>query len=570
MRARSGGRRGKEAEMNKFARRLGALFAVLLAAVLGLGTATPAQADTYDHTVTFNGVQEGDTVSTYRLVSYTAEKNGYSFDTSFKEYCVGYTDQLSSSSTDDEAAQWLSGLSAEETRLLLKGYVNAWGDKVDKPNVYQDTPPASSTSNPSIKFQDGGYFLVMPNTTADSEGSKLYNPVSVFVKINGNSSTISVGQQQDKVGDVTVEMKSEDGPKLDKYIVRADGSLRKTRTVSPGESTEFAIRVEFGSYANVGDLQPVLHDSPTNLEVTGGIKVCAANPDGSIGSEIEGAVTEPNVHDYANGQQSMDLALNWNMISPDGSAKTVYVVYTAKVMDDIVSNADNNGRYVGSNSAYLTYRTNAQEGQTSQTTASETSVFTYGLEITKLDSNLNALSGAKFKLVDSTNNVAVKFKKVVDAQGAVSYYVVDAGSSDADVVDEVEASSGANSNVLNIRGLDCSRTYTLEESSAPAGYYKPSGKWSITFESQKTVGDDTEHTGNLKTASITSDDGPTAALIYAQGQDVEGATFAVRIKNATTPSLPTTGGMGTVLFTVAGVALMVVAAAIFFMKRRHN
>lgn len=555
--------------MNRLMRRLAGLFAVALAVVLGLGS-TPAQAATYEHTVTFNGVETGDTVSAYRLVSYTAEKNGYTFDASFKEYCVKYADELSGSSSDDEAAQWLSSLTADETRRLLKGYVNAWGTTANKPTLVQTTEAASSSNKPSITFSDGGYFLVMPNTTAGSEGSRLYNPVSVFVKINGGSSTISVGELKDKAGDVTVEMKSEDGPKLEKYVVRADGGLHKTRTVSPGESTQFAVRVEFGNYANVGDLQPVLHDVLTNLEVTAGVKVCLANADGTIGEEIKNAVTETNASDYAAGSQTMDVALNWNAISPDGSAKAVYVVYTARVTEDIVASADNNGRYVGSNSAYLTYRTNAQDGQTSQTTASETNLYTYGLEVTKLNKDGNALSGAKFKLTDAQSGEAVKFEKVVDAQGVVSYYVVDADSSDTDVIEEVEAASGANGNVLNIRGLDCSHTYKLEESGAPAGYYKPSGAWTIAFESQKTSGDDAEHTGNLKTASITGFDDATAALVEAQGQNVEGATFAVRIKNTSTPSLPTTGGMGTVLFTVVGVALMVVAAAIFFMKRRNN
>ena len=44
------------------------------------------------------------------------------------------------------------------------------------------------------------------------------------------------------------------------------------------------------------------------------------------------------------------------------------------------------------------------------------------------------------------------------------------------------------------------------------------------------------------------------------------------LKNSSQPILPSTGGMGTVLFTFGGVALMVLAAGltIYMRKRKEN
>lgn len=46
--------------------------------------------------------------------------------------------------------------------------------------------------------------------------------------------------------------------------------------------------------------------------------------------------------------------------------------------------------------------------------------------------------------------------------------------------------------------------------------------------------------------------------------------FDTVLKNSSTPILPTTGGMGTALFTVGGVLLMAVAAWLFFFRRKEK
>ena len=46
--------------------------------------------------------------------------------------------------------------------------------------------------------------------------------------------------------------------------------------------------------------------------------------------------------------------------------------------------------------------------------------------------------------------------------------------------------------------------------------------------------------------------------------------YDVTLNNSSTPVLPSTGGMGTTLFTVGGVALLALAAAMLILRRRKN
>lgn len=63
------------------------------------------------------------------------------------------------------------------------------------------------------------------------------------------------------------------------------------------------------------------------------------------------------------------------------------------------------------------------------------------------------------------------------------------------------------------------------------------------------------------TASLTKD-GDTVSAVF---------TSTTSMKDTKVGSLPETGGIGTTIFTVGGCAIMVVAAALFFMnKKKHE
>ena len=50
----------------------------------------------------------------------------------------------------------------------------------------------------------------------------------------------------------------------------------------------------------------------------------------------------------------------------------------------------------------------------------------------------------------------------------------------------------------------------------------------------------------------------------------QSASFAIDVLNAKEGALPTTGGMGTTIFTVVGIAIMAVAVVALVARNRKN
>lgn len=211
------------------------------------------------------------------------------------------------------------------------------------------------------------------------------------------------------------------------------------------------------------------------------------------------------------------------------------------------------------NEAYLTYSNKPdQSGQgenqpTGNTPEDKVIVFTYGLDVTKVDSK-NAetkLKDAEFKLKNSDN----KWATITD--GKVTGWT--ATENDGSVL-----KSDAEGN-FKVTGLD-DGTYTLVETKAPAGYNLPADGFSVTLKAT---------TANNQTWNGTANTALTDLAVKVDQTDgtgnVDTGLGAITIKNTQGSSLPSTGGMGTVLLYVAGIAVFVLAGATLVMAlRRRN
>lgn len=211
------------------------------------------------------------------------------------------------------------------------------------------------------------------------------------------------------------------------------------------------------------------------------------------------------------------------------------------------------------NEAYLTYSNKPdQSGQgenqpTGNTPEDKVIVFTYGLDVTKVDSENAAtkLKDAEFKLKNSDG----KWATITD--GKVTGW--------ADVESQGAILKSGEDGKFKVEGLD-NGGYTLVETKAPAGYNLPANGFSVTL---------TATTANGQTWNGTAGTALTGLAVKVDQTNGTGnvntGLGAITIKNTQGSSLPSTGGMGTVLLYVAGIAVFVLAGATLVMAlRRRN
>lgn len=148
-------------------------------------------------------------------------------------------------------------------------------------------------------------------------------------------------------------------------------------------------------------------------------------------------------------------------------------------------------------------------------------VYTHTLTITKVDGkNQTPLAGAEFELYEGTSVQEGKIIKLVDEGNGV-YHVPDTTELTTTTT-VVSPTTG----IITIKGLK-QGTYTLKETKAPAGYNK---------------GEDT----TIKITAESTDAGETI--------EVKGDTITV--ENNSGIQLPSTGGIGTIIFVAAGVCVV--------------
>lgn len=227
-----------------------------------------------------------------------------------------------------------------------------------------------------------------------------------------------------------------------------------------------------------------------------------------------------------------------------------------------------------SGSAVLKYATSVEPTVVKTTAATTATVYTYAFSLAKTsDEDIEGSTGKKpltnagFTLYSDAGMAnANAVSMIKETVGGETYYRPALAGETG--VTELLADMGAASNTLLVRGLDAA-TYYLKETKVPTGYYAPKGGFEVKLTGERDVN---VLNGKLAAASSFTAINATDNVLLgtASVNGTEQNRLDASLKNSSTPVLPTTGGVGTVMFTVVGLLCMGAALWFFLFARRRR
>ena len=543
---------------------------LLLALALLFTMAVPAAAATPDDkTITFTDVAQGDTVKAYQVMKYADGYNAYIFDTGF-EKAIGQHkpanttfDKFYAEIDGDVLKDLMVYYSAHTAGGSLAGY-----EALTFPAVY--TEKTAGTDGTVSMTLEPGYYLFLVATKAEND--KIYQPVTAFVQVkNEKVSVYAAGTDITETRNVA--FKSTTGPVI-KMQVKDDSltppAWKDTAAGKVGEEMDFYIQVTAPAYKGKATLTTLdLEDTLAGLEYVAGSVGVYTTQDIATASAVADAVTV-DAGAYTVGSQKVTFKLKYDKVCDATGAVSVYVHFKAVVKAEAaVKDA------VTSGSTVLKYATSVEPTVTKTTAATTATVYTYAFSLAKTsDEDIEGGTGKKpltnagFTLY-SDNAMNTPVSMIKETVGGETYYRP-ALAGETGVTDLL-ADMGTDQNTLLVRGLDAA-TYYLKETKVPSGYYAPKGGFKVQLTGDRDV---ETLNGNLAAAaasSFTAINATDSALITgtASVNGTEMNRLDASLKNSSTPVLPTTGGVGTVMFTVVGLLCMGAALWFFLFARRRR
>lgn len=539
---------------------------LLLALAMLLAMAVPAVAEeNYSREITFTGVAEGDTVKAYKLGWYDENYNKYIFHDGFITFLQHQEpDKLPENILKDTTKEGLTSMMA--SYVLMNGH-----SLLDSPIITLPSNPVVKVADAGNKVQmtlEPGYYLLLVSTTA--QNNRTYMPVTVFVQVkNGNVKVYAAGSEL--ADDLTAVFKHEEGPAINVRVNddSRDIEWKETAGGRVGETMDFYMEVSTPAYTdnsfNITKLTANCQLAGLNY-VADSMKATTLPKADS--DAVEGAIKGTTVG--ADGNLTVEL--NYSKIRNAATGRgLIYLHFKATVAPDAVTKSE------ASATAKLEYVFSMEAGNTKTTADSTAAVYNYDFTLFKKSNELidpsNAgsghrpLAGAGFILyADEAMTKAINMVKV-EANGDVGAYYRPALAGEAGAVAQMDANMGNDNNTLSIRGLDVG-SYYVKETKTPSGYYAPKGIFKLDLTAERDASESLVK--DLASGGFTETKEADRALIQKKSLNAEKNRFEADLLNSSTPVLPTTGGVGTVMFTVIGLLCMGAALWFFLFARRRR
>ena len=342
-----------------------------------------------------------------------------------------------------------------------------------------------------------------------------------FTNKDGNSVTDIYAYPKNSTGTATI----------DKKIVKS-GTDKATTTANIGDTINYKVTYSI----------PVGENGLESLVVT---------------DTMSKGLTFVNIVEVKNGTEKVEDTKYTVKSNPNGDGTKTTIIFTSDYCKTLKKNTTQNftitytatlndqavlGQSGNTNDVFVTYRNTGDVDRETEPKGTP-KVFTYGIDLLKKGEGNTVLKEVEFKLTDGNNEIKVK-------QSGNAYYPSKDGDASSTVTTD-------NDGKIYIRGLKPG-TYKLTETKTNAGYVLLKDPVVIAItEDSTTPGVATAMVGT-KEVTMNADNGSATAIV------------PLTVVNSKGFDLPTTGGRGIALFTIAGIAIVAAAGSLLFMRKRSK
>lgn len=537
--------------MQKFVHKAMAAVTAIALAVGTFLTAAPAYAapgvTVATSTVTVSSTHadfDGQTVKIYKMFSAAANADGSAATYKLENQWEGFFNSIPAVSSEEgdtlseKAFNYVSGLEGDELAAFANS-AREWADDSGHFISATDTQVASSESPYTATFENVayGYYLVDPG---DAEGHSSINLNAILVNVLKDA--------------VDVNLKSE-YPTVDKTV--EDGQNHASAQV--GDKLKFKLEATIPDVTNyekyIFNLQDTLSDGLTLDQDSVEVKVndTAADAGNYTVKFGAGTVGDPSMTVHFGTSSDEGATYDAKAYFTGKAGQKITVTYTATVNENAIVNADDE-----LNSAKVEYSTSPDGESTGESEDVQTHQYTFGFDLTKVDGTdgRTVLPGATFQLKSTDGAEVIKLVKTESGAYRPATQAEAAVSGDGKAWVE-EVTTGDDGKLVFV-GL-AEGEYQLVETKAPDGYNELGAPKYIKIAAAYNTD------GTLQYWTVSIFDQTGQELTPSEGNNGQ---HSITVENNKGTLLPGTGGMGTVIFTVVGVAVIAGGAAWYVNRRR--
>lgn len=506
----------------------------LLAAMLAMAMILAMGVTTFAATVTITDKNGDSEFSAYKLFSATVDEGADPAETddkvaySVNEKYKSILSEVTGKASNGDMVAYIATLTkAEDTRA----FADAVYAKISSASLTAD----ATTNSQKFTDLDSGYYLIV-ETTPGNNGT--YSLVMLDTAKNTDTTITtkeSVPTLVKKVFEETNIIENGDGwQDAADYDIGDNVPFKLTGTVS-------------NEYADYETYYYAFHDTlSSGLSLNeNSIKVTVIN----AGKDDVVLTKDTDYTIKIDGGKFEVCFANLKEISAVSATSKITVEYTAVLNDKAVIGSTGNPNTAKLEYCNDPYYTGTGDGSgdegddgekpddpedpedenpTSFTPEDKVIVFTYELDVNKVDGNDDPLAGAGFTLYKGK-----------------------------DIVKKIQAAD--NTTEFKFKGLDAG-TYKLVETEVPAGYNKADDiEFTITADYDKESDD----------PKLTKLEVPAFQFLFEliEGAVTDGIVSAT-VVNVSGTFLPSTGGIGTTIFYVVGVLFMIAAVILYIKGKR--